>query len=122
MSQSSEAPSAAVGGGGVGEIMLFGVRVKVDPMRKCVSMNNLSEYEPVNNSCNPNNNNNEMPKAAAEDGGAAGYASADDAVPQPSNGNRERKRGQISDHPFCLYGFKLLVFWLTRSLFVLLMF
>ncbi|KAK6148396.1 hypothetical protein DH2020_019308 [Rehmannia glutinosa] len=93
MSQCSEAPSAAVGGGGVGEIMLFGVRVKVDPMRKSVSMNNLSDYEPVNNDSNPNNNNNEVPMAAVEDGGAAGYASADDAVPQPSNGSRERKRG-----------------------------
>ncbi|KAI3454573.1 hypothetical protein Pfo_011236 [Paulownia fortunei] len=100
MSQCSVAPSAAVSGGGigstgggVGEIMLFGVRVKVDPMRKSVSMNNLSEYEPVNNDSNLNNNKNEVPKVAAEDGGAAGYASADDAVPQPSNGSRERKRG-----------------------------
>ncbi|KAK6123438.1 hypothetical protein DH2020_042820 [Rehmannia glutinosa] len=93
MSQLSEAPSAAVSGGGVGEIMLFGVRVKVDPMRKSASMNNLSDYEPVNNDSNPNNNNNEVPMAAAEDGGAAGYASADDAVPHPSNGSRERKRG-----------------------------
>nr|AKV71979.1 MYB-related protein [Rehmannia glutinosa] len=56
-------------------------------------MNNLSDYEPVNNDSNPNNNNNEVPMAAVEDGGAAGYASADDAVPQPSNGSRERKRG-----------------------------
>ncbi|KAL2244011.1 UNVERIFIED_CONTAM: Transcription factor MYB1R1 [Sesamum indicum] len=103
MSQSSEATSAAVGGGGgVGEIMLFGVRVKVDPMRKSVSMNNLSEYEPVNTTGNPKISGNEVPKAVAEDGGTAGYASADDAVPQPSNGNRERKRGQISDHVFCL--------------------
>ncbi|KAL8457654.1 hypothetical protein ACS0TY_035499 [Phlomoides rotata] len=86
MSQSSEALSAAAMGGA--EIILFGVRVKVDPMRKSVSMNNLSEYVPVNNATNE-----EMAKAAAEDGGAAGYASADDAVPQPSNGNRERKRG-----------------------------
>ncbi|XP_073123501.1 transcription factor MYB1R1-like [Henckelia pumila] len=93
MSMLSESPSAAVGGGGSGtvgcggsgEIILFGVRVKVDPMRKSVSMNNLSEYEPVNG---------DLPKpAAAEDGGAAGYASADDALPQPVHGNRERKRG-----------------------------
>ncbi|XP_011071772.1 transcription factor MYB1R1 [Sesamum indicum] len=94
MSQSSEATSAAVGGGGGGgEIMLFGVRVKVDPMRTSVSMNNLSEYEPVNTTGNPKISGNEVPKAVAEDGGTAGYASADDAVPQPSNGNRERKRG-----------------------------
>ncbi|KAL0416949.1 UNVERIFIED_CONTAM: Transcription factor R1 [Sesamum latifolium] len=94
MSQSSEATSTAVGGdGGVGEIMLFGVRVKVDPMRKSVSMNNLSEYEPVNTTGNPKISGSEVPKAVAEEGGAAGYASADDAVPQPSNGNRERKRG-----------------------------
>ncbi|XP_057806331.1 transcription factor MYB1R1 [Salvia miltiorrhiza] len=80
MSQSSESPSSAATGG---EIMLFGVRVRVDPMRKSVSMNNLSEYEPVVN------NGNEIPKDAAD----AGYASADEAVPHPSAGNRERKRG-----------------------------
>ncbi|KAG8388640.1 hypothetical protein BUALT_Bualt02G0146400 [Buddleja alternifolia] len=79
------------GGGGGGEIMLFGVRVKVDPMRKSASLNNLSDYEPVHNNSNPSNN--ELPVAAAEGGGAAGYASADDAVPLPSNGSRERKRG-----------------------------
>ncbi|KAL0364624.1 UNVERIFIED_CONTAM: Transcription factor R1 [Sesamum angustifolium] len=97
MSVSGESPSAAVSGscgGGGGEFMLFGVRVKVDPMRKCVSMNNLSEYEPVSNTTNPSDNSgNELPKAAAEGGVAACYASADDAVPQPSNGSRERKRG-----------------------------
>lgn len=104
MSQSSEASSAAVAGG---EIMLFGVRVKVDPMRKSVSMNNLSQYVPVNNA-NLDSKNEELVKAAAEDGAAAGYASADDAVPQPSNGNRERKRGQIFDHSFWLCWF-----WIT---------
>ncbi|XP_022864525.1 transcription factor MYB1R1-like [Olea europaea var. sylvestris] len=96
---SGESPSAAVFGGGngcvgsdSGEIMLFGVRVKVDPMRKSVSMNNLSEYEPVNNNndnSNANNNDSELLKMAA----ANGYASADDSVPQPGNGSRERKRG-----------------------------
>ncbi|KAL6497446.1 hypothetical protein OROGR_029375 [Orobanche gracilis] len=89
----SESPSTAVDIGGVGEIMLFGVRVKVDPMRKSVSMNNLSEYEPVYIDGVSNNNNNEAPKAATEYGGPSGYASADDAVPHPSNGSRERKRG-----------------------------
>ncbi|XP_075480125.1 transcription factor MYB1R1-like [Primulina tabacum] len=93
MSMLSDSPSAAVSGGGSGsvfcggsgEIILFGVRVKVDPMRKSVSMNNLSEYEPVNG---------DLPKLAVEEGGGvAGYASADDALPQPVHGNRERKRG-----------------------------
>ncbi|KAL9155781.1 hypothetical protein ABFS82_09G028900 [Erythranthe guttata] len=92
MSLCSETPSAAAGGG---EIMLFGVRVRVDPMRKSVSMNNLSEYEPVVNCSNPNdvNNTTEAPKVAAEDGGAAAYASADDALPRASTGGPERKRG-----------------------------
>ncbi|GER27109.1 MYB transcription factor [Striga asiatica] len=98
MSISSESPSAAASGGGsgsdAGEIMLFGVRVKVDPMRKCVSMNNLSEYEPVGGS-NGDPSGKEFPKAAAvaEGGGAAGYASADEAVAPPSSGTGERKRG-----------------------------
>ncbi|XP_057780717.1 transcription factor MYB1R1-like [Salvia miltiorrhiza] len=89
MSLSRESPATAVSSGG--EIMLFGVRVKVDPMRKSVSMNNLSEYEPVSDAINP--------EAAKEGGGAAGYASADDAAPQPSggsgsgSGSGERKRG-----------------------------
>ncbi|GER38533.1 MYB transcription factor [Striga asiatica] len=91
MSQSSEAPSAAVDGGGVSEIILFGVRVKVDPMRKSVSMNNLSEYEPTGK----DGGGGDAPRAAAEDGGGAGYASADDGVPRVSNRNRERKRGKI---------------------------
>ncbi|MFS8033349.1 hypothetical protein Hanom_Chr17g01568511 [Helianthus anomalus] len=42
-SQSAADDSSSDGSGtGTGEIMLFGVRVKVDPMRKSVSMNNLS--------------------------------------------------------------------------------
>ncbi|KAG6386138.1 hypothetical protein SASPL_155029 [Salvia splendens] len=80
MSQSSLSPSSAAATGA--EIMLFGVRVRVDPMRKSVSMNNLSEYEPVVN---------EAPKDVAD--AASGYASADDAVPQRAGGNRQRKRG-----------------------------
>ncbi|KAG6410315.1 hypothetical protein SASPL_128373 [Salvia splendens] len=69
-----------------GEIILFGVRVKVDPMRKTVSLNNLSEYEHLSNTSNP--------EAAKERGGASGYASADDAAPQPPAGSVrfERKR------------------------------
>lgn len=61
-----------------GEIMLFGVRVKVDPLRKSVSLNDLSQYE--------------HPNPAVEEG----YASADDVVPNQSSGGcggRERKRG-----------------------------
>nr|AXP34754.1 MYBR4 protein [Actinidia deliciosa] len=74
--------SVASGGSG-GEIMLFGVRVKVDPMRKSVSMNNLSQYEqPQQEASN-----------VAVDLAAVGYASADEAVHHQSSGNRERKRG-----------------------------
>ncbi|KAJ0829390.1 putative transcription factor MYB-HB-like family [Helianthus annuus] len=74
-----------------GEIMLFGVRVKVDPMRKSVSMNNLSQYESPNN----NNNSNLLGASATVAAAAAntGYASADDVVRRQSNGSRERKRG-----------------------------
>ncbi|CAL0306844.1 unnamed protein product [Lupinus luteus] len=68
-----------------GEIMLFGVRVVVDSMRKSVSMNNLSQYElPQDPSSN---------KTSRKDDLAAGYASADDAVPHNSGKHRERKRG-----------------------------
>ncbi|XP_019197320.1 PREDICTED: transcription factor MYB1R1-like isoform X2 [Ipomoea nil] len=82
--------SAVDGAGGAAEIMLFGVRVKVDPMRKSVSLNNLSQYEQPNNT-NKNNESakNSPPPPPADEG----YASADDAVlHQPSSG-RERKRG-----------------------------
>lgn len=83
MSRSSQAPVAA-GEDGSGEIMLFGVRVKVDPMRKSVSMNNLSEYELPNQ---------ELNNSAAVEAAGAGYASADDAVHHQSTASRERKRG-----------------------------
>lgn len=97
MSLCRDSTSSAVSGGGNasvgdgdgdggGEIMLFGVRVKVDAMRKSVSMNNLSEYEPVSNLSDKSGD--ELQKVAA------GYASADDAVPQPpANVSAERKRG-----------------------------
>ncbi|KAK1373304.1 GAMYB transcription factor [Heracleum sosnowskyi] len=87
---------AGGGSDGSGEIMLFGVRVKVDPMRKCVSMNNLSQYHQPNNNNNNNNNdlknynNNNKTTAAAS---ATGYGSADDVVHRHSVAGRERKRG-----------------------------
>lgn len=87
--------SAAADSTSSGEIMLFGVRVVVDSMRKSVSMNNLSQYEHPRDNNNNNNNN--------KDSVGAGYASADDAVPQNSGRHRERerKRGSIrlSDQP-----------------------
>lgn len=84
MNRSSAADDSAVSG----EIMLFGVRVVVDSMRKSVSMNNLSQYELPQDANNNNNSNN-------KDVIAADYASADNAAP-PSSGkqrDRERKRG-----------------------------
>ncbi|CAN7063744.1 unnamed protein product [Brassica oleracea var. botrytis] len=87
--------SSETGGGaaGNGEIMLFGVRVVVDPMRKCVSLNNLSDYE-------KSSPEEDIPKIGEDKNEpdaitAAGYASANDAVqiPSSSRGNRERKRG-----------------------------
>jgi len=77
--------SSGVAGGGSGEIMLFGVRVKVDPMRKSVSMNNLTQYEQPHDSSNADGSASALV--------AVGYASADDAVPHHSAGSRERKRG-----------------------------
>lgn len=75
-----------------GEIMLFGVRVVVDSMRKSVSMNNLSQYEHPQDGNNNNNTNNIKKEVLT-----AGYASADDAVPHNSvrHRERERKRGSI---------------------------
>jgi hypothetical protein len=85
----SSPSSAAVSG----EFMLFGVRVVVDSMRKSVSMNNLSQYEQPQD--NNNNNNISIKDDNNKDVLAAGYASADDAVPNNSgrNRDRERKRG-----------------------------
>lgn len=77
-------PSAAYG-----EIMLFGVRVKVDPLRKSVSLNDLSQYE------QPCYGNNDPAKSAAAAAEEEGYGSADDVAPNlsSSGGGRERKRG-----------------------------
>jgi len=97
------------GGTGAGEFMLFGVRVVVDSMRKSVSLNNLSQYEHRLDSSSSNNINSD------KDVGA-GYASADEAVPNSSsaavaasNGGRERKRGKTekfgSDQSICFCSF-----------------
>ncbi|KAM7471361.1 hypothetical protein LguiA_009544 [Lonicera macranthoides] len=81
-SSATDEPSA---GCGSGEIMLFGVRVKEDPMRKSVSMNNLSQYQLTNELVNA-----DATAAAA----GCGYASADDAANHHLPGaNRDRKRG-----------------------------
>lgn len=97
MADGSTSSSESTNGGGIGkEIMLFGVRVVLDPMRKSVSLNNLSEYEQTD----------EIPKIVSEDGDGqdknkttAGYASADEALPMSSpNINRERKRGTLRFH------------------------
>ncbi|XP_022954795.1 transcription factor MYB1R1-like [Cucurbita moschata] len=91
----TDVPDSAVSGGVTKEIMLFGVRVVVDPMRKSVSMNNLSQYQhppAVSNDDNGGNSKGNISAAERKEDSAAGYASADDAVPN-SGGNRERKRG-----------------------------
>ncbi|KAI4365895.1 hypothetical protein MLD38_021836 [Melastoma candidum] len=76
-----------------GEFMLFGVRVVVaDPMRKCVSLNNLSEYQ------HPLDIAGLIPDDGQGDKGempCGSYASAEEAAlrSSTSNGVRERKRG-----------------------------
>ncbi|XP_010533435.1 PREDICTED: transcription factor MYB1R1-like [Tarenaya hassleriana] len=98
-SSSSETTGGCVGGGARKEIMLFGVRVVVDPMRKCVSLNNLSEYEQPEEMTKKIGRGGDVDrgeeKNTVEVAVAAGYVSADDAVPisSSSGGNRERKRG-----------------------------
>ncbi|XP_050120714.1 transcription factor MYB1R1-like [Malus sylvestris] len=73
---------------GAGEIMLFGVRLVVDSMRKSVSLNNLSQYEQPQEAASNNGNNG---TAAGKDDAAPGYASENDVV-HNSGGNRERER------------------------------
>ncbi|KAK8686127.1 hypothetical protein V6N13_125154 [Hibiscus sabdariffa] len=86
---SSSTGNSTANGGGGGEIILFGVRLVVDSMRKSVSLNNLSQYEQHHHESNNNNTSN---KNKGDESAIAGYVSADDVVPQ-STGNRERKRG-----------------------------
>lgn len=92
MSQSqSQSDDSFSDNSGAGEIILFGVRVKIDPMRKSVSMNNLSQYEqPANRESVNNNLDASTAVAVAAD---TGYATADDAVRHQANGGRERQRG-----------------------------
>ncbi|XP_022988403.1 transcription factor MYB1R1-like [Cucurbita maxima] len=89
----NESPAAETCGGGPGEIMLFGVRVVVDSMRKSVSLNNLSQYEQPHEAADviTNDSKNDLVSVNNKDDVAAGYASADDAVPN-ARGNRERER------------------------------
>ncbi|KAI4319116.1 hypothetical protein MLD38_032755 [Melastoma candidum] len=82
---------------GAGEFMLFGVRVLVsDPMRKCVSLNNLSDYQLPHES---SNNGVELSRVDGsenkEEIPGGGYASADEPGQRGGFGNgvRERKRG-----------------------------
>jgi SHAQKYF class myb-like DNA-binding protein len=99
---SSESSTVCSGGGGIRrEIMLFGVRVVLDPMRKSVSLNNLSQYDQTE----------ETPKIVVGEKKikiSSGYASADDAVPISSSGGiRERKRGTPwteEEHKLFLHG------------------
>ncbi|PON86105.1 GAMYB transcription factor [Trema orientale] len=97
MSLSSSANDSAADSG-VGEIMLFGVRVVVDSMRKSVSLNNLSQYEQpqevavaVTVAGGPGANNSSSSNNAGKDDGAPGYTSENDVV-HNSGGNRERER------------------------------
>ncbi|CAN8304760.1 unnamed protein product [Cochlearia groenlandica] len=94
---------------GKGEIMLFGVRVVIDPMRKCVSLNNLSDYEksPAEKEIigdGEDKIDTDLTAAVAD-----GYASANDAVQISSSScaNRKRKRGVAwseSEHKRFLLG------------------
>ncbi|KAK4766645.1 hypothetical protein SAY87_008287 [Trapa incisa] len=85
-----------------GEIMLFGVRLVVDSMRKSVSLNNLSQYVHPHDFNSGSNNESGSSGAGAgvavKDGSAAvaataaaaGYASSDDVVHNSSSSCRKR--------------------------------
>ena len=123
----NESAATENGGGGPGEIMLFGVRVVVDSMRKSVSLNNLSQYEQPHEAADviANDDMNDPVSVDHKDVVAAGYASADDAVPNAcGNRERERKRGttqlRISDRLLSLSFFWFLVLFLLILLVYLL--
>ncbi|KAJ6375625.1 hypothetical protein OIU77_000581 [Salix suchowensis] len=91
------AGSSSTGSGGDGaaetkpkEIVLFGVRVVVDNMRKIVSLNNMNEYEHLND------NEEDEDAAAGASAAVSGYKSADDTVHHSSSASErrsQRKRG-----------------------------
>ncbi|KAL1556502.1 transcription factor MYB1R1-like [Salvia divinorum] len=76
MPLSADSPHTAGGGSGGREIKLFGVRIKVYPMEKSLCM---KENEHLSNTSN------------SEGGRASGYASVDDAAPQPFAGSCRAK-------------------------------
>ncbi|CAO2826715.1 unnamed protein product [Amaranthus hypochondriacus] len=84
--------SMVVSGGG--EIMLFGVRVVVDSMRKSVSLNNLSQYE---HRLDSSSSTYDVVASAVPAVNGGDYVSADEAVVTRSSStgsaSRERKRG-----------------------------
>uniref|UniRef100_A0A7N0RAB9 Uncharacterized protein n=1 Tax=Kalanchoe fedtschenkoi TaxID=63787 RepID=A0A7N0RAB9_KALFE len=83
MSNEADQPAAAGG-----EIVLFGVRVVVDCMRKSVSLNNLSQYQ--------QHRPKEGQGSKGAEGAYADYASADEAAVahhRAAAGGRDRKRG-----------------------------
>ena len=83
--------AAAPDDSGVGEFMLFGVRVVVDSMRKSVSLNNLSQYEQPQEVAAAAFTANNSSNNAGKDDGAPGYTSENDVV-HNSGGSRERER------------------------------
>ncbi|CAN1836212.1 Transcription factor MYB1R1, partial [Linum perenne] len=101
----------AVVGGGPGEVMLFGVRVVVDSMRKSVSLNNLSQYEhpsaPLQGSVGCNKEKDDIL--------AAGYGSADDAVHHSPGPRSDRKRG-LFHFSFAVCLIRIPLFWLRGAL------
>jgi len=99
---SSSESSTVVSGCGIRrEIMLFGVRVVLDPMRKSVSLNNLSQYDQTEET-------SKIIVGEDKIKSSSGYASADDAVPISSSGGiRGRKRGTPwteEEHKLFLHG------------------
>ncbi|KAL4561694.1 hypothetical protein LXL04_033932 [Taraxacum kok-saghyz] len=61
-------------------------------MRKSVSMNDLSQYVQVQPDAHDSSNNSANLDGSTTIAADNGYASADDAVRNQSNGGRERKR------------------------------